>query len=298
MTPDAGGLDTAGDRGSLSPDTPLLDGVRVVSLAVNLPGPAAAARLVALGASVTKVEPPSGDLLATAVPAYYRELCTGQRVVTLDLKTDGGRDALHALLAEGDLLVTSHRLGALERLGLGWAALHERHPRLSQVAIVGHDGDADLPGHDLTYQASAGTLREPRTPTVLAADLAGAERAAQVAVALVFSASRTGVGRFSTVGLEGVAHDLAGPLRHGLTTEDGLLGGAIPQYRVYPTRAGHVAVAALEPHFWQRLVEVLHLTGDDDVSRGAHLAEVLRQRTAQEWETWAHQERLPIAALR
>ena len=94
-------------------DAPLTDaplsGVRVVTLAPNLPGPAAAHRLVQLGATVTKVESPAGDPLALAAPAYYRVLADGQDVRTLDLKTREGRGVLDTLLAGADLLLTSSR---------------------------------------------------------------------------------------------------------------------------------------------------------------------------------------------
>ena len=105
-----------------------LDGVRVVTLAVNVPGPVACARLLALGAEVVKVEPPAGDPLAHYSRAWYDELARGQRVVALDLKTDEGRAALDGLLADADLLVTANRPAALGRLGLSWDALHARHP--------------------------------------------------------------------------------------------------------------------------------------------------------------------------
>ena len=103
-----------------------LDGMRAVSLAVNVPGPTAAAGLVALGASVTKVEPPAGDPLAAAHPAWYDELRAGQQVVTLDLKQEADRTGLEGLLETADLLLTSNRPGALARLGLAWPVLHAR----------------------------------------------------------------------------------------------------------------------------------------------------------------------------
>ena len=74
-----------------------LEDVRAVSLAVNVPGPTTAARLVALGASMTKVEPPAGDPLAAAHPAWYDELKAGQQIVTLDLKQATDRARLDEL---------------------------------------------------------------------------------------------------------------------------------------------------------------------------------------------------------
>ena len=78
---------------SRTPDATAVAGVGVVSLAVNLPGPLAVARLASMGASATKVEPPSGDPLQAVAPSWYEELAAGQEVVTLDLKSPAGRSA-------------------------------------------------------------------------------------------------------------------------------------------------------------------------------------------------------------
>jgi alpha-methylacyl-CoA racemase len=104
----------------------ILDGVRVVSLATNLPGPIAAARLTRLGASVTKIEPPGGDALAPASPRWYAELTSGQRVVVLDLKVPEDRARLDDELDGADLLMTAMRPSALARLGL--ASLADSYP--------------------------------------------------------------------------------------------------------------------------------------------------------------------------
>ena len=271
-----------------------LDGVRVLTLAVNLPGPAAAARLGALGARVTKVEPTSGDPLALHAPAYYNRLAHGQEVVTLDLKTGVDLDQLWVLLAVTDLLVTSSRPSALARLGLDWEALHARCPQLCQVAVVGHPGvDAEIAGHDLTYQATVGTLRPPDMPTVLVADLAGAERAVADGLATLVQRSRTGVGHRREVALSDVAADLAQPVRQGMTTAGGLLGGALPAYGIYAAATGFVAVAALEAHFWKRLTQALGVEGSAD-----DLEQAFAQRSAEEWQAWAQHHDLPIAAVR
>jgi hypothetical protein len=96
---------------------PALRGVRVLTLAVNLPGPAAASRLRDMGAHVVKVEPPGGDPLARMCPAYYEELRSGQKVVRLDLKDGRDRASLDDLLEDTDLLLTASRPAALGRLG-------------------------------------------------------------------------------------------------------------------------------------------------------------------------------------
>src|SRR5580765_1980651 len=148
-----------------------IEGIRVVSLALNVPGPVAAARLHQLGASVTKIEPPIGDPLIRYCPAWYRKLAAGQDVLGLDLKDLAARGRFAKLLAETDLLLTSNRPAALARRGLAWPQLHTLYPRLNHVAIVGYPAPKEnVAGHDLTYQAALGLLVPPHLPRTLLAD--------------------------------------------------------------------------------------------------------------------------------
>jgi alpha-methylacyl-CoA racemase len=272
-----------------------LDAVRAVSLAVNVPGPTTAARLAALGATVIKVEPPAGDPLAAAHPAWYDELRAGQQVVTLDLKQTADRVRLDELLGPADLLLTSSRPAALARLGLAWTELHARFHRLCQVAIVGHPApDQDRPGHDLTYAAAHGLVVPPDLPRTLVADLGGAELAATAAVALLLARERGEEAGYAEVPLADAASAFAAPLRHGATTTGGSLGGGSPSYGLYQTGEGWLAVACLEPHFRQRLAEELGL---DELTHEA-LANAFRARTAEEWEAWARERDLPLGAVR
>jgi crotonobetainyl-CoA:carnitine CoA-transferase CaiB-like acyl-CoA transferase len=273
-------------------DSAPLAGFRVISLAINLPGPLACARLRGLGAEVTKIEPPSGDPLAAAAPAWYDELTRGQRIAALDLKSAVGRATLEDLLAEADLLLTATRLSALARLGLGWEAIHARHPRLCHVVIVG-DAETDGPGHDLTYAAQAGLLTPPQLPRSVFVDLAGAERAVATALALLMARARDGAGRFAAIALSTVADELAAPLRHGLTAPDGVLGGGAAVYGLYRAKEGWIAVAALEPAFAARLADALGV----DVTDRRALEAAFLARTAAEWEAWARARDLPLAAV-
>jgi len=272
-----------------------LEGVRVVTLAVNVPGPVACARLLELGAEVAKVEPPAGDPLAAYSRAWYDDLARGQRVVTLDLKAEDSRAALDQMLADADVLVTATRPAALGRLGLGWTELHARHPRLCHVAIVGHaPPDEERAGHDLTYGAVAGLVSPPNPPPSLFVDLASAERAVSEALAMLMARARDGVGRFALVALGTLADELAAPRRYGLTTAGALLGGGAAIYGLYRVKEGWIALAALEPAFARRLVEALGV----DASDRAALEAAFLARTADEWEDWALERDLPIAAVR
>ncbi|MDQ2758176.1 MAG: CoA transferase [Actinomycetota bacterium] len=274
-------------------DVAPLTGVEVVTIAVNLPGPAAVARLAALGAHVVKVEPPAGDPLAVYTRGAYDELSFGQDVVAIDLKSSEGQAHLHRLLEGADVLVSSHRRSALTRLGLGWEDLHVAHPRLVHVAIVGQPGaGADVPGHDLTYQAVNGLIDGTNPPRVLVADLAGADRAALEAVAALLGRGVSGPGRLVEVALSEAAHDMARPLRWGMTSPGGLLAGGFPAYGIYPSADGRVAVAALEPHFHRRLLEALAVDDSADA-----LAACFATRTGAEWQQWAAEHDLPLEVV-
>lgn len=273
----------------------LLAGIRVVTTALNLPGPAACARLRELGATVEKIEPPSGDPMQAYHAAWYERLHDSIRVHRLNLREEAGRAAMEALLGAADLLVTAQRPSALARLGLGARDLAERHPRLCHVAIVGHppplEEDA---GHDLTYLAGAGLLTPPAMPATLFADMAGAERAVTTALALVIARDRGRPARAAFAPLAEAAEWLAQPLARGLTAPGALLGGGFAGYNVYAASDGWIAVAALEPHFARALGEALECTPLDT----ARLAERFATEAAGHWETWARARDLPIVALR
>jgi crotonobetainyl-CoA:carnitine CoA-transferase CaiB-like acyl-CoA transferase len=271
-----------------------LDGLRAVNLGVNLPAPVAGARLRDLGARVLKVEPPGGDPLEANAPRWYGELVAGQRVERLDLKAAADRARLEDELAGADVLLTSSRPSALARLGLGRAELGERLPRLVHVAIVGHPRPRhDVPGHDLTYMAEAGLLAPPDLPRTLLADLAGAERAVSAALALLLDRERGGGERCAEVALADAADAFAGPWRHGLTAADGMVGGGLPAYGLYEASGGWIALAAIEPHFQERLRAEL---GVERLGRD-ELARAFRSRTPAEWAAWAGERDIPLAAV-
>ncbi len=130
-------------------------------------------------------------------------------------------------------------------------------------------------------------------PVLLAADLAGAERAATEAVAALVARTTGEEGCRREVALSDAAEAMAAPLRHGLTAPGAVLGGGHPGYRLYAARQGHVAVACLEPHFLARLTELLGVAAVAE-----DLAAVFATRTAADWEAWAIEHDLPLAEVK
>jgi len=241
-----------------------LRGVRVLSLALNLPGPAALMRCAQMGATCTKAEPPSGDPMGQYNKDTYGVLHQGVKVVKMDLKATQGQIALHKALARTDVLLTSFRPSAMAKLGLTWKALHKQYPQLSMVCIVGAPGErAEEPGHDLTYLADSGLINGMDLPPTLYADMGGSLMASEAVLQATVMRLTKGKGVNLEVALSEAARYLALPRTWGLTLPTGAVGGAHAGYRVYACKDGRVAVAALEPHFAAALCQVAGVTAVD-----------------------------------
>ena len=247
-----------------------LKGVRILTLALNLPGPAAVMRLQAMGAKCTKLEPiaplsmHTADPMGIYKPAAYELMHQGLKVLQADLKSERGQRVLHKQLAKTDVLITSFRPSALVKLGLAWTALHKRYPALNVVSVVGALGErAEEAGHDLTYQADNGLLNGLEMPASLYADMGGSLFTTEAVLQALLLRQRPGKsqgkGVFQEVALSDASAYLALPRTWGLTTPQGDVGGAHAGYKIYPCKNGRVAVAALEPHFAVRLCEAAGL---------------------------------------
>lgn len=288
-----------------------LSGIRVLSLALNLPGPAALMRCRQMGATCTKLEPPSGDPMAHYNPGAYLELHEGVKVVQgMDLKAPEGHAALDKELARTDVLLTSFRPSALAKLGIAWNELHARHPMLCQVAIVGGPGaQAEAPGHDLTYLAENGLVPGFELPATLYADMGGSLMASEAILkaALHLNARYQGGGEtprgiYIEVALSHAAAYLGLPRRWGLTQPSGAVGGAHAGYRIYPCKDGRVTVAALEPHFAASLCKLAGVeTASRDVmfQRTTHdaIASFFAAQTRRELDGLAEQNDIPLHTL-
>ena len=262
----------------------VLQGTRILSLALNLPGPAALMRLRQMGATCMKIEPPGGDPMVHYNQPAYVQLHEGITIQKADLKTQAGQDVLHHELSRTDVLLTSFRPSALKKLGITWDALHLRHPGLSQVAIVGGPGDrAEEPGHDLTYLAENGLVPGMELPATLYADMGGSLMTTEAVLQLCLMRRSTGraddsaPGAFIEVALSSAASFLALPRQWGLTQPDGWIGGAHAGYRIYACKDGRVALAALEPHFAAALCKA---AGIADSGINSLLTPATRERVA------------------
>lgn len=204
------------DHGGAAPP---LDGLRVLDFTRVVAGPYLTMTLADLGCEVIKVEaPPHGDDSRTHQPpgrdgeaASFLGLNRSKRSVLLDLATPEGRAIARDLALRSDILVENFRPGAMERLGLGYAALADANPRLIYCAISGYGhGSAfrDLPGYDPVVQAEAGLMYltgDPACPPVRAGgsvvDVLTGLHAGMGVLAALRAREQTGRGQFVDVSL-------------------------------------------------------------------------------------------------
>ncbi|MFM2083818.1 MAG: hypothetical protein RLY95_636 [Pseudomonadota bacterium] len=284
-----------------------LKGIRIVSLALNLPGPAALMRCRALGATCIKIEPLAaggGDPMKAYNPAAYVQMHLGVRTLALDLKSEKGQARLGLELDKADVLLTSFRPSALKRLGLDWQSLRKRHPQLWQVAIVGGEGDAaEVAGHDLTYLAEQGLVTGLDLPATLFADMTGSLLAVEAILCAALQKKMATKPQQIRVSLGAAAKYLAFPRSWGLTWSSGAVGGAHAGYQVYKCKDGRAAVAALEPHFAKNLCSLAGIATQGFAAMmqpktKADLKRWFAKQTCAALDAWAEQHDLPIYTLK
>lgn len=304
-----------------------LAGVRVLDLSRLLPGGFCSLLFADYGADVLKVEDTGmGDYIRWAPPyvdgaaqsarsALFLALNRNKRSIRIDLRQDGGREVLLALVREHDVVLESFRPGVLDRLGVGFDAMRAVNPKLVLCSITGYGQDGplrDRAGHDMNYLALTGLLGltgEPGGPPVQAAgqiaDLGGgALMAAFGILAALREAERTGEGQVVDVAMADGALSwlalvaarflndaaVAAPARGMLD-----LAGGIACCRPYACAdGGWMALAALEPKFWAtwcRGVGREDLIAEQFAAPGsaghAAVEAVFAARARGEWEAFA-----------
>jgi alpha-methylacyl-CoA racemase len=268
-----------------------LRGLLVVDFTRFLPGPFASRELLELGARVVCVEPPGRDPMRETAPAWHAALSAGKESVVVDLTGDAA--PAHELLGQADVVLESFRPGVASRLGIG-----PEHAPASAVycSITGFGLDgrhAQRAGHDLNYLGWAGVLEDtaPAWPPVQIADLAaGALGAVTKILAALLEREKTGRGARVVVSMTHGSHRLAAHRLGGDPTPR-LLTGGLACYRIYATAdARWLTVAALEPVFWRRLVELLgrpelaeRQYAAEQEELAAELAAIFVQRPLAKW---------------
>jgi formyl-CoA transferase len=262
-----------------------LAGVRIVDLTQVMAGPFCTMLLADLGADVIKVEPPGGDLSRTMGGrrlhmkgkdhAPFIALNRNKRSVVLDLKVPADRDRLLTLVADADVMVENFRPGVAERLGIGYATVAARNPRLVYASISGFGNTgpwADRPGFDLIAQGMSGVMSvtgargdapAPMKCGIPVSDLGAGLFAANGIQAALLAREKTGRGQQVETSLFEAALGLSvweatefwatGESPHPLGSAHRLSA----PYQAFRASDGYLTIAALTTPQWEKLCQVL-----------------------------------------
>jgi crotonobetainyl-CoA:carnitine CoA-transferase CaiB-like acyl-CoA transferase len=259
-----------------------LAGVRVVDLSQNLAGPYATQIMADLGADVVKIEPPAGDSARAWGPPFQNGesplfLCANRnkRSAVLDLESPTDREALRRLAQTADVFVQAFRAGVIERLGFGYDAVAAMNPAVVYVSVTAFGPEGPLreePGYDPLMQAYAGLMSvtghvggPPARVGTSLVDMGTGMWTAMAVMAALHQRERDGHGSHVTTSLLDTAvawmayhlqgffgsGEVPGPMGSGL--------GMIAPYEAFPTRDGHVMIAAGNDAAFRRLCDALDL---------------------------------------
>ena len=266
---------------------PLAD-LTVIDLTIARAGPTAVRQLADWGADVIRIEPPSNEAALGSQSSDYLNLHRNKRSLALDLKSDGGREVLHRLVAQADVLVENMRAPVKGRLGFDWDTVHTINPRLVMGSILGFGQTgpyAERGGVDQIAQGMGGMMsitglpgQGPVRAGVAISDVtAGLQLAVGILVAL-HERERTGKGRWVHTSL---LESMIGMLdfQAARWTIDGVVppqtGNHHPTQRpmgTYPTADGHLNIAAPWGRIWRRFCAAIGLADLPDDERFASSA--------------------------
>jgi len=283
-----------------------LTGKTVIDLSRMLPGPYCSMLLADHGARVIAVE----DKRFAGDPFFVSALYRNKEHMTLNLKTEPGRQVFARLAGQADVLIEGFRPGVTARLGVDWACMQELNPSLVYCSITGYGQsgpERDRAGHDVNYLAAAGVLDligrpagPPIIPGIQIADLAGGMNAALGILLALLAREQTGKGQYVDISMSDAAMGLL-PFALNYLNQTGqspqrgdfLLAHGYACYNTYQTADGRaISIGALEPKFWAALCTHLGLNGFiqhqfDDSRREeiqAAFRAALAQKTLAQWE--------------
>ncbi|WNJ98326.1 CoA transferase [Thalassospiraceae bacterium LMO-JJ14] len=294
-----------------------LNGIRVLDLSQFLPGPFATQMLADMGADVVKIEPPKGDPMRALDPVtnargaspYHALVNAGKRVISLDLKSDAGRDDFKALVSACDVLMESYRPGVMARLGFEHETLRELNPGLVHCALSGYGQNGPMRltgGHDINYVAAAGQLgltgpgAKPHMAYPMVADYAGAMQSMTAILGALVGRGVSGKGAYLDVAMSDSvlawqSQALTALARGDTPDRDtSLLTGGAAFYGVYETQDGRfVSLGAIETVFWENFCRAVDR--DDLIARQnealpqtaliADVATIFKSKTRDAWDT-------------
>jgi crotonobetainyl-CoA:carnitine CoA-transferase CaiB-like acyl-CoA transferase len=251
-----------------------LDGITVIDLSRLLPGPYCSMILADHGARVIAVE----DKRFLADGLFFNLINRNKEHMSLNLKTEKGREVFYRLIEKADVLLEGFRPGVVDRLGVDYESVRQANPKIVYCSITGYGQNGpfrDRVGHDANYLSYAGVLdligekdRPPSIPGVQIADIAGGGMNAAIGILLaLFARGNTGQGQYIDISMtDGMVGFLPAALFFRQLTgqepkrADAMLSHRYACYNTYETADGrYLSIGAVENRFWKQLCDTLEV---------------------------------------
>jgi crotonobetainyl-CoA:carnitine CoA-transferase CaiB-like acyl-CoA transferase len=265
----------------------IIDATRLV------PGGIATRILSDMGYNIIKLEDTGrGDYMDKISTGANDFLNRGKKSISIDLKNDQGKAILYKLVKNASVFMESFRGGVPEKLGMDYKSLHNINPDLVYCSIKGYANNPEIPGHDINFTAFSGI------EAVLPVQIADTGTGMYAALEILNHLKNRDYSKI-TINMSEI------PVLfniYGLFSENNVLNGKYPCYRIYNVSNGKIALGCMEQKFWKNFVDALKRPKLEDsrldLSLNATMEQILYPYTYEHIEKLGHKYNFPVSAVR
>jgi crotonobetainyl-CoA:carnitine CoA-transferase CaiB-like acyl-CoA transferase len=249
-----------------------LEGIRILDLSTQVPGPYCSMLLADLGAEVIKIENPDGGDQSRLLPFLFNSINRNKKSISLNLKSSGAKEIFYRMAEKADVILEGFRPGVCKKLKIDYEAIKEINPQIIYCSITGYGQDGpymDKPGHDINYLGYSGLLSlesdlntYSKMPGIPLADLAGSMFAAVSILTALIHRGKTGFGQYIDVSMTASVFSLmSASITAGFQGQNGSESLYIPHYGLFKTRDEKFITLGIvhEEHFWKKLCSVIDM---------------------------------------
>jgi len=249
-----------------------LEGMKILDLSTQVPGPFCSMLLADMGAEVIKIENTGEGDQARLLPFLFNGINRNKKSISLNLKSSEAKKIFYKMAKKADVIIEGFRPGVCKKLDIDYEMIKAINPRIIYCSITGYGQTGpykDKPGHDVNYLGYSGLLSlesdlntYAKMPGIPAADLAGSMFAAVSILAALICREKTNIGQYIDVSMTASVFSLInGSLTAGFQGQNGSEALYIPHYGLFKTRDEKFITLGIvhEEHFWKNLCSVVDM---------------------------------------
>ena len=249
-----------------------LEGIKILDLSTQIPGPYCSMLLADLGAEVIKIENTDGGDQSRLLPFLFNGINRNKKSIALNLKSSDAKEIFYRMAKKADVIIEGFRPGVCKKLNIDYGTIKEINPQIIYCSITGYGQNGPYrskPGHDINYLGYSGLLsleNDPNTYSKMSgiplADLAGSMFAAVSILTALIHREKTGAGQYIDVSMTASVFSLIGAsMTAGFQGQSGSESLYIPHYGLFKTKDEKFITLGIvhEEHFWKKLCSVIDM---------------------------------------